>query len=125
MSNSAGQRLGCQVLVIISESSKGVNATTPGLTFSQIGHLYRLDGATGTPSDRSNVGDQQYDWTNLHKSLWEEFPDSNPYAVLVTKGGSGGIRTFVIDAGANTVSEVMRDGTVRVIAFIPNDQLRD
>ena len=125
MKDSQGQRNGCQVLVIISESRDGVNATTPGLTFSQIGHLYRLDGATGTPSDRSNVGDQQYDWTNLHKSLWEEFPDSNPYAVLVTKGGSGGIRTFVIDAGANTVSEVMRDGTVRVIAFIPNDQLRD
>jgi hypothetical protein len=38
---------------------------------------------------------------------------------------TGMVRTFVVDAGANTVSEVMRNGTVRVIAFIPNDPIRD
>src|SRR5207237_722170 len=33
MSNSAGQRLGCQVLVFFWESSKVVSYTTPGLRF--------------------------------------------------------------------------------------------
>ncbi|TME57993.1 MAG: SMP-30/gluconolactonase/LRE family protein [Chloroflexi bacterium] len=126
MKDSQGQRNGCQVLVIISESRDGVNATTPGLTFSQIGHLYRLDGASGTPTDKSDVGDQQYAWSAQHASLWQEFPDSNPYDVLVTKDPTTDtIRTFVIDAGANTVSEVMPNGTNHIIAFIPNDPIRD
>ena len=126
MKNSNGMREGCQVLAIISESKDGVNATTPGLTFSQIGHLYRLDGATGVPTDRSDVGDQQYTWAAQHKNLWKEFPDSNPYGVLVTKDPTtDAIRTYVVDAGSNTLSEVMPDGTNRIIAFIPNDPIRD
>ena len=126
MKNSNGRREGCQVLAIISESRDGVNATTPGLTIPQIGHLFRLDGATGAPTDKSDVGDQQYAWAGQHASLWEEFPDANPYGVLVTKDPTtDAIRTFVVDAGANTVSEVMPDGTNRVIAFIPNDPIRD
>jgi glucose/arabinose dehydrogenase len=126
MKNSNGMRLGCQVLAIISESKSGVNATTPGLNFSQIGHLYRLDGATGEPTDKSDVGDQQYAWAGQHASLWIEFPDSNPYGVLVTKDPTtDAIRTYVVDAGSNTLSEVMPDGTNRVIAFIPNDPVRD
>jgi hypothetical protein len=124
--NSQGSSNACQVRVIISESSDGVNATTPGLTFSQIGHLYRLNPATGTPTNLSDVGHQQYAWAKLHKDLWQEFPDSNPYGVLVTGDDeAGGVRTFVVDAGSNTVSEVMADGTNRVIAFIPNDPIRD
>src|SRR5262249_51417697 len=52
----------------------------------------------------------------------DDFPDSNPYGVLVTRvPGSDTIRTFVADAGANTVSEVMPDGTARIIAYIPNE----
>jgi len=126
MKNSNGMREGCQVLAIISESKDGVNATTPGLRFSQIGHLYRLDGATGAPTDKSDVGDQQYAWAGSHASLWKEFPDSNPYGVLVTKDPTtDAIRTYVVDAGSNTLSEVMPDGTNRIIAFIPNDPIRD
>ncbi len=126
MKNSNGVREGCQVLAIISESKDGVNATTPGLSFSQIGHLYRLDGATGMPTDKSDVGDQQYTWAGQHASLWKEFPDSNPYGVLVTKDPTtDAIRTYVVDAGSNTLSEVMPDGTNRIIAFIPNDPIRD
>jgi hypothetical protein len=126
MKNSNGMREGCQVLAIISESQSGVNATTPGLNIPQIGHLYRLDGATGVPTDKSNVGDQQYAWAGSHASLWKEFPDSNPYGVLVTKDPTtDAIRTYVVDAGSNTLSEVMPDGTNRVIAYIPNDPVRD
>jgi hypothetical protein len=126
MKNSNGMREGCQVLALISESKSGVDATTPGLSIPQIGHLYRLDGATGAPSEKSDVGDQQYAWAFLHKNLWIEFPDSNPYGVLVTKDPTtDAIRTYVVDAGSNTLSEVMPDGTNRIIAFIPNDAVRD
>ena len=126
MKNSNGMREGCQVLALISESKSGVDKTTPGLNIPQIGHLYRLDGATGTPTDKSDVGDQQYAWAGAHASLWIEFPDSNPYGVLVTTDPTtDAIRTYVVDAGSNTVSEVMPDGTNRVIAFIPNDPVRD
>jgi hypothetical protein len=116
----------CHVLVIVSESRDGVNKTTSGLNIPQIGHLFRLDGANGTPTNRSDVGDQQYAWAGQHYTLWSEFPDANPYGVLVTKDPTTHAdRTFVVDAGANTVSEVMPGGTNRVIAFIPNDGVRD
>jgi glucose/arabinose dehydrogenase len=126
MKNSNGMREGCQVLAIISESKSGVNATTSGLNIPQIGHLYRLDGVSGVPTDKSDVGDQQYAWAASHASLWKEFPDSNPYGVLVTKDPTtDAIRTYVVDAGSNTLSEVMPDGTNRIIAFVPNDPIRD
>lgn len=112
---SGGNRQGCQVLMIMSLSSHEVPAP-------QFGHLFRLDAASGTPSDRADIGDQMWTWTNNHQSLWGEFPDSNPYGVLVTRGGSANSHnTFVVDAGANTVSEVSADGTATVIAYIPNE----
>jgi hypothetical protein len=125
MKLSKGQRNGCQVKMIMSESTMGMAAA--GLAAPQAGHLYRLDGATGTATDVSNVGDQQYQWTADHASLFPaDFPDSNPYGVLVaTDPKTDSIRTFVADAGANTISEVMKDGTNRVIAYIPNDPVRD
>jgi hypothetical protein len=126
--NSQGSSVGCQVRVIISESRDGVNHATSGLTFSQIGHLYRLNRATGAPTNLSDVGDQMYAWTGdpTHIDLFTDFPDSNPYGVLITKDPrTHAMRTFVVDAGANTVSEVMPNGIVRVIAFIPNGPIRD
>jgi hypothetical protein len=126
MKNDNGQREGCQVMVIVDESKQGIDSVTSGLNIPQIGHLFRLDGLTGAATDKSDVGDQQYTWAAQHKNLWIEFPDSNPYGVLVTKDPTtDSIRTFVADAGANTVSEVMPDGTTRVIAYIPNDPIRD
>lgn len=122
MKNDQGRRNGCQVQMIMSQSHDGVAAATGGAVHTQqIGHLFRLDGATGAATDKADVGDQQYAWTADHQNLFpDDFPDSNPYGVLVTKADDG-IRTFVADAGANTISEVMRDGTTRVIAYIPNE----
>lgn len=119
LSNADGK-----VVAIVSESQKGIHANQPGLSVPQIGHLLSLNRGNGKAADDANIGDQEYDWANQNKNLWMEFPDSNPTDVLVTKG-AGGRRTFVVDAGANTVSEVMADGTIRVIAFIPNDPVRD
>jgi len=110
---------GNDVRMIMSESINGVRATTH-LDAHQLGFLYGLDAMTGRRTALANVGNQMYDFTGDHKSLApHDFPDSNPYAVLITDMG-GKDRTFVADAGANTVNEV-RNGKVRVISYIPND----
>lgn len=114
---------GNHVLALISENSTGVHKVNPGLPISQIGHLFSLNPGTGKATDLGDIGNQEYAWAGQHANLWKEFPDSNPNAVLVIKGGHD--RTFVVDAGANTVSEVMRNGQIRVIAYIPNDPVRD
>lgn len=127
---------GCKVQVIMSESHDGVAAATNGaIQTKDAGHLYGLDPKTGAPTDLSDVGDQSYAFTTAHKHLFPpDFPDANPYGVLVVRDhhgdhhngvgghhGRGDTRTFVVDAAANTVNEIMRDGTMRVVAYIPNE----
>ena len=119
-----GRHDGCQIRLIMSESHDGIAGVSGGqLNATQAGLLFGINGATGTASKLSDVGDQMYKWTGDNQSLFpSDFPDSNPYGVLVTKDkGSHTVRTFVADAGANTVNEVMADGTLRVIAYIPNE----
>jgi glucose/arabinose dehydrogenase len=106
-------------MIMSLNHDEGVALT--GQDVPQIGNLYRLNGQNGTATAMSDFGDQSYAWTQDHKDLWEEFPDANPYGVLVTRDGSGRTRTFVADAGANTISEVLPGGTARVIAYIPNE----
>src|SRR5436309_6815026 len=68
-----------------------------------------------------NVGSFDYDWTADHVFLYPpDFPDANPYGVLVVPG-----HTYVADAGANTLNEVMPDGSIRVLAFFPNTVMAD
>ncbi|MEY2554205.1 MAG: hypothetical protein QOC57_2065 [Ilumatobacteraceae bacterium] len=115
---------GCQIRMIMSESHDGVAAASGGAADpTQLGHLFRLNGATGAATSVSDVGDQMYKWTGDRVALFpDDFPDSNPYGVLVTKDDhSDRVRTFVADAGANTISEIMADGTTRVISYIPNE----
>ena len=117
---------GGTVLALISENQIGVHKISPGLRIPQIGHLLRLSAQTGHGASISDIGDQEYAWAGQHASLWKEFPDSNPNAVLVIKGRNGHRdRVFVVDAGANTVAEVLPTGKIHVIAFIPNDPVRD
>jgi len=112
------------IYVTMGESALGVGADNPGLPEAaqeQFGRLLKV-----TPSGQwkavSDVGDFDYLWTGENKSQpWApagQFPDANPYGVLATAG-----RQFVVDAGANTVNEVRADGSVRIIAFVPNPLL--
>jgi hypothetical protein len=105
----------CQLRMIMSESNKGT-----GTTNLEIGRLFRLNRANGTTKKISDVGDQQWRWTKFHPNEAEPNPDSNPYGVLITRM-DGKVRTFVADAGANTISEVMPRAWTRVVALIPND----
>ena len=117
-------RSGCTIRLIVSESHDGIAALTNGaIQTKDAGHLYALNPRTGRATSKSNVGDQQYAFTTANKSLFpSDFPDSNPYGVLVTRGRHDSrVRTFVADAGANTVSEVMPGGRTRIIAYIPNE----
>ena len=120
---------GCKVLMIMGNSQQGLVAQgAPSLP--QVGHLYELDAASGTATDRGNIGDQDYSWTNDHRSIFSDFPDANPYGVMATKGdderargddAASNAHTYVVDAASNTVDEVSRDGKIRVIAYIPNE----
>jgi hypothetical protein len=69
-----------------------------------------------------NVGSFDYEWTDEHQWLvpFGDFPDANPYGVLVVPG-----HTYVVDAGANTLDEVMPDGSIVILAFFPNGVLAD
>ena len=52
-----------------------------------------------------------------------QFPDANPYGVLALPG-----RTYVADAGANTLDLVLADGSVQILAYVhaqANDFLGD
>src|SRR5437762_9239546 len=69
-----------------------------------------------------NVGSFDYEWTDEHQWLvpFGDFPDANPYGVLVVPG-----HVYVVDAGANTLDEVMPDGSIVILAFFPNNVLAD
>jgi hypothetical protein len=101
---------------IMAESNSGV----PELGTSQLGHLLKVNTA-GAVRDVANVGDANYAWTADHVSLApRDFPDSNPYGVLVEPG-----KTYVTDAGANTLNVVRADGTDQILAYFPNNAIRD
>jgi hypothetical protein len=119
--HAADRSSSCQVSAILSLSHRGIKAEA-GLDVPQLGHLYRLNGRTGKAKSVSDVGDRDYAWTSRHADLFTDFPDANPYAVLNLRGHDGrGARTFVADAGANTISRVSANGRTRVISYIPNE----
>jgi hypothetical protein len=92
---------------------------------SQFGHLYQLNPANGAATDRGDIGEQQWQWTIAHHSLNPvDFPDSNPYGVIMARDEDEDSQSavFVVDAGANTVSRVRPNGVTEVIAYIPNEQ---
>jgi hypothetical protein len=79
---------------------------------AQLGHLWLVK-PKGSVRNVSDVGDQDWTWTSTRINLApHDFPDANPNAVLY----SGGHR-YVVDAGANILAEVKRNGAVKVLAF--------
>lgn len=80
----------------------------------QLGHLVKVRGP-GPLRDVSDVGDQDYAWTAARTYLApKDFPDANPNNVLASWG-----HRYVVDAGANLLVDVQRDGKAKVLAFIP------
>jgi hypothetical protein len=108
---------GSQVLMIMGLNHHEVPV-------SQFGHLYQLSPSNGAYTDRGDIGDQQWAWADAHRHLApQDFPDSNPYGLVIGRPEDEGSQSavFVVDAGSNTVSRVRADGTTHVIAYIPNE----
>jgi hypothetical protein len=118
-------RASCPVSMIMSASTSGIAAASGGAIHApQAGHLYRLNRRTGVARNVANVGDQMIRFTRNHPNPAEPEPDSNPFGVLVIRDHDK-VRTFVADAGANTLVEVLPNGKARVVALFPNGPLRD
>lgn len=128
------------IYVIMAESVAAILAAYPDadpLVAGQFGQLLKVIPRNGWRPGKgmadlhypwtvlADVGDFNYAWTGAHQTnSWApvdtsppgpQFPDANPYAVLVANG-----RRFVVDAGANTVNEVLPNGIVRLVAYVPD-----
>jgi len=119
-----GEFLGLSGISVLGRgTNQGVYAIfglAPQITGNDtFGSLVRV-GQGGSTETLANVGAYDFQWTADHSNLWIEFPDSNPYGVLAIPG-----HIYVADAGANTLDEILADGSVRVLAYFPNEILRD
>jgi hypothetical protein len=85
-----------------------IPANLHAAALAQLGHLW-LAGPSGSARNVSGVGDQDWTWTSTRINLApHDFPDAVLY--------SGGHR--YVDAGANILAEVKRNGAVKVLAFL-------
>ncbi len=123
-----------ELIGVIGFSSPGLRAgfgsVTPNFVPSEAvgvgidnfaGHVIRV-GRAGEVSAVVDVGSVNYAWAAANKDApWAptgQYPDSNPYAVLAEGG-----RIWVVDSGANTVSELVEEnGTTvpRLISYVPS-----
>ena len=87
---------------------------------SELGHVLQVN-PSGHTKALANVGDYDYAWTGEHKHLFDpDFPDANPYGILATPGA-----LYVTDAGANTLNLVEPNGGQHILAYFPNNPIRD
>ncbi len=70
----------------------------------------------------ANVGSADYQFTAENPDLdpGGQFPDANPYGVLALPG-----HTYVVDAGANTLDEVLPNGALKILAYFENNITSD
>src|SRR6266536_2414984 len=99
----------------------GIMAVDPQQTGDEaFGNLLRVNNHNQVET-LVNVGSFDYEWTAEHIDLApNDFPDANPYGVLVLPG-----HLYVVDAGANTLDEVMPDGSIIILAYFPLNELAD
>jgi hypothetical protein len=85
------------------------------------GSFFRVSLASGERHAIANVGRFDFHWARQHKDLVpDQFPDANPYRILILSD-----HIYIVDAAANTLDEVLPDGSVQVLAFFPNTPLSD
>ena len=113
----------------ISVLGRGTNQTIFGVFglapqnsgSADFGRVVKIERAGGS-STITNIGQFDFDWGRAHSSLWEEFVagDANPYGILALAG-----HLYVVDAGENTLDEVHPDGSIDILAYFPNEVIRD
>jgi hypothetical protein len=111
------------IYIAVALSSQQL-AGEPGATaaaLAQFGHLLKASQG-GQWKSAADVGGFDYEWTLTNKNApfapAGQFPDANPYAVLALGG-----HQYVVDAAANTINEVQANGSIRIVAYVPNPQL--
>ncbi len=112
------------IYIIMTESTSAILSdepdTQPALA-NQFGRLLKSSQSAQWKVN-ADVGDFDYEWSEANKNApWApagQFPDANPYAVLSLPG-----RQYTADAGSNTIDEVSQNGSVRIVAFVPNPQV--
>ena len=110
--------------IMMSESSIKIAADDPQVNPALANEFGKLlqSSQSGHWKVDANVGDFNYLWAAQNANApWApagQFPDANPYAVLSVPG-----HEYVADAGSNTIDEVNQDGSVRIVAFVPNPVL--
>ncbi len=113
-------RQGSGFLGVIGLSSQqvppGFSGATHAALVENLGHLVQLDLGTRRSQLLADPGTTDWNWTTAHKDRAPgNFPDANPYAVIVGPDG----RTVVVDAASNTVDSVWQ-GNVTPRRYIPN-----
>ncbi len=91
----------------------GLDAPLLALARAQLGQVLDVK-PKGTFRAVAGVGDFDFTWSDQHRSLNPQFPDSNPNGVLAVGG-----KRYVADAGSNTLDEVSEDGKIKVLAYFP------
>jgi hypothetical protein len=100
--------------------SSFISAKTNVKARQQLGQLIQVN-RSGHWRAVANVGHFDFQWAAEHKVLVpEDFPEANPYGVFAEPH----VR-WVVDAASNTLDEVRPNGSVSVVAFIPNPQHSD
>ena len=100
----------------------GVFGLAPQITGrGDFGRVVKIS-RSGHLSTITNIGEFDFDWGRAHSFLWEEFVngDANPYGILALPG-----HLYVVDAGENTLEEVHGDGSIDILAYFPNEAIRD
>jgi hypothetical protein len=112
------------ISIIMADSTSAIQATHPNAPpalLEQFGRLLQAS-QSGNWKPVADVGDFDYAWTGQNANQpWApkgQFPDANPYAVLSLPG-----HRYVADAASNTIDEVTENGSVRILAFVPNPLL--
>jgi hypothetical protein len=85
---------------------------------AQLGRLIKVNPG-GQMQTIGDVGGTDFDYTLSCETATpscdpnSDFPDANPYGVLALPG-----RTYVVDAGANTLDLVRPNGSVQILAYL-------
>ncbi len=97
----------------------------PATGLPDLGKLLKVS-TDGDMKVVADVGTPNYEWTGSvagnpdYAPQGDQYPDSNPYGVLAMPG-----RQYVVDAGANTLNEVLPNGKVKIVAFFENTTITD
>jgi sugar lactone lactonase YvrE len=85
---------------------------------AQVGQVIKAKG-NGQFQAIAGVGEVDWNWSLTHTDLPPQpnidFPDCNPYGIL-----AGEHDQWVVDAATNTLDHVKSNGTIEIVAFIPN-----